>query len=402
VNRSLQEMMVPVPESELTQFTEQKNHYFKEFSMKELNINQMAAIERGRNGATDECKKLSGRTGNVCYSGIYPNVADLKRKKMGIVSLLSVILAFVCFVSSCGNNSTEVQKFASVQELNTHLIASEHRVCWSLKLPQGATVTNNGSGNIALTMPKGIRMVGLNKKTNEYVTLGSYTCECNGVGSCSPFQAGDMVGCFTHAGTPCPNCVGKTGGGSTAIQSSRFRDTKGELFDCSEIYFEHELDSTSIVDRSYGRLLRSKVGISVMTPVSTPAQLRGMQPVTAAILNDANISQQIQTMLKEYADEYKNADCSGNKIPRGFALVPVSVMGYLAYCVVPRTKLEKGMIEVGSGRSRTQTAIDGGGEAGGTVSCSGSCSGGSCKLQSSHFGQIKYCDGCSSGCTIHY
>jgi hypothetical protein len=296
-----------------------------------------------------------------------------------------------------------LQTYSSTQALVKNL-ASDQRVCWSLSLPKGATVTDKGQGMIKIDMPKGMKMVGLDKKTGDYMTLGGYTCTCkSGDGSCQPFVAGDMVGCYTNTNSLCTQCEGK----ATGFEPPGFQSVKGEAVECTEIFFVHELDNNEPVDRfiqeSYSKAMRGNPSLVSIMPVSDPRLLRHLPHATWELFSDNDVKIVSDAFQKQYGEEYKNVNLSGNKVPKGFTLVPIALKGHLAYMVFPKSKLQRGMIELAA--IGINVPIDDGGEgSGGTVICSGSCSGGSCHLETKGFGpfEVKYCTGCSSGCTIRF
>ncbi|MCS6809133.1 MAG: hypothetical protein RML40_09760 [Bacteroidota bacterium] len=301
-------------------------------------------------------------------------------------------------MSAC-RNEVPIQQgtltFASGEQLYTYLKDHNRSILWSLELPHGSSV-QVVDGKMTVRLPQGVKLVGVVKGTNtleEVVLAGGVQCTCTaGDGSCIPFIAGDVIGCATQGGRPCSKCIMTT------------NHTAFERY--CRVYAVHDWE---------GSLAQS---LQYFLPINNPADVAAVEqatPVTKDILSEPKVQETLQQMLNTISStcpQYSSLDCSGGKVPRGHVLVPLMVMEHVAYMVLPKEKVEKGMIELLAFRaphlrqhqadakvppaSLASTEIEPDG-----VYCTGACNS-SCRLETMFLGRVKYCTGCSSGCTLHY
>lgn len=275
-----------------------------------------------------------------------------------------VILTFIGSFLSCSKD--KIDRYESFEKLKTSLNKNEF-IAWSVDIPKGTKVSYQDN-KISITLPKKVEMLFFSVKNNRFEPIASadYTCTCETKdGTCKPFVAGDKIGCTTERNQSCTQCVGTKKG-------------MNELSAQSVVYYVHKIGKSDM-----GLL----DGFTSIQSISNPAFLRTLPPVTPEVLAKPSIDSALTEIVNHYHyPSYMNF--SGANIPEGYSLVPISIENRLAYILIPKNKVEPGMIEIAPLTSSSMEEI----------SCSG-CNG-KCTLKTAKFGQIKYCDGCDSGCTI--
>jgi hypothetical protein len=293
-------------------------------------------------------------------------------KKIKIFAVTFLLTTFIA--------STEKERRIAGKEKGNHSslkmfsrsLPDGDKITWYVSVPTGTT-TEIDNSSLTLKMPDGVAIYGLHKQTNQFEKFAAagYNCTCESKdGKCTPFVAGNQVGCVTNQEGPCSKCVGT-------------KNNSLELFsDYSKVYYVHETEADD---------MGSLGGLSDITPISSPERIENLSPVTEKILSDPAITNALNAIRENYSYN-SEADFSGGKVPDGYSLIPVNIREHLAYIVIPSDKVEKGMIEM--------AIFNFEGSEYAAVSCNG-CSNG-CALKTKNFGLVKYCDGCISGCTIHF
>lgn len=300
----------------------------------------------------------------------------MKKKIFSLTAILMLAL------SSCSEKESALETYGSIGELVQNL-DSNQVISWMVTLPKGSTCkASNGFVNIIL--PEGYEILGYSSVTNKLASASSYTCTCSSSDkSCTPFVAGDQVGCSTNKENPCPKCTGV---------SSPSLPTSLQQFDM--LYLVHKV--THPVE---------KMGLeafALILPVTNPQELVDLPMIEGKDLESREFGVAIRDIADyTYPEGIKNAE--GGKIPKGSSLVVVKYNYKKFFLLVPSSMVEEGMIEVmPMNRSISKAYFNPNYEleTEGNISCTG-CNE-QCTLQSAALGQIKYCGGCSSGCTIHY
>jgi len=153
------------------------------------------------------------------------------------------------------------------------------------------------------------------------------------------------------------------------------------------------------------KLQETKIGLeefAVVKPISDPQEL-----IVLPMINEDDFSSKefecALNDIKEYTfpSGIKNAD--GGKIPLGTSLVAMKFNNKKFFLLIPSTQIEPGMIEIlpmHTNVTKSEFTTNYELESAGDVYCTG-CDG-KCMLKTKSLGQVKYCDGCNSGCTIHF
>ncbi len=298
------------------------------------------------------------------------------------IFIFAAVAIFSLAICSCSEKETALEVYGSTDKLVQNM-DSNHVISWMVKLPKGSTCkASNGVVNIIL--PYGYELLGYTSSTNKLIAASSYTCTCSDPNkSCTPFIAADQVGCSTNKDNPCPKCTG---------ESLPSLPTSLQQFDM--LYLVHKVTHPI-----------KKMGLeafAVILPVTNPQELVDLPMIDNKDLESREFGVALRDIADyTYPEGIKNAE--GGKIPKGSSLL-VMKYGYKKFfLVVPSSMVEEGMIEVvpmnrNISKADFNTSYEL--ETEGNISCTG-CNG-QCTLKSEAFGQIKYCGGCSSGCTIHY
>jgi hypothetical protein len=280
-------------------------------------------------------------------------------------SFFSFLVVCLC-ITAFGQEGT----YTSLSDYKNSLSGSKS-ISWHMNIPIGSTLTITDKV-ATINLPKGVRFVGFDETGRaEVASSGSYTCTCETAdGTCTPFIAGSSVGCTTDVDKGCSKCSGKKATSLTYFNGF------------AKAYYVHDATPT---DKGF------LDGFAEIQAVRDVYSLVNIPPVDEEILNSRDVEDAI-AKITENLEYNKELDFSGGKIPEGYSLVPVIIKEHLAYLVVPQAKVEAGMIEC------LTLSFDS--DLYSSVSCSGCNS--TCKLDTKAFGQVKYCAGCKSGCTISW
>jgi len=238
-----------------------------------------------------------------------------------------------------------------------------------LVFPSGTTFQETAEA-IRFTLPAGCILVGNGNTSGAAVaaTNGSVTCKCAASsGACKPFRAGSQVGCTTDEKDPCSKCEMEV--------KSRVGNTDIELAD----YFIKTPDNNT-------------TGLAYLAdnrPILTIEEWNNTPFITQAEVRSSSVSTALDEALAAAWGNRSVQDPAVQKVT-----VPYLVGGKKVIMVVPLDAVDAGMMygpavlwAMGVGVIVKE-------------SCTG-CSG-SCILKSEKLGQIRYCDGCHSGCTLHW
>ena len=282
-------------------------------------------------------------------------------KTVALIALVAVVF------TGCQKEERGVLIADSMEELKKAM-PEDYHVCWGIEFPTDTQFKIEDS-TVHYQLPEGYTAIGKNKEGEEMrLTEGSIKCDCTSEdGDCKPFKAGSFAGCATNETNTCTTCVGRTDvGGISSLSNLVFQREKKDSWS----------DVTYLSD-TYLILYYNEM-FSLKSPNKETWEDRDSQ----SIVNDM-----LQNVYPNGIDE---AVKQGDAIPTGYGLVPINLKGCLAYLLVPKKKIEEGMLYI-------PNTLGGDGEY-----CTGSCSGGTCELKSKNFGFLKYCEGCSSGCTLHW
>lgn len=298
----------------------------------------------------------------------------------------SLLLSIVLF--ACTKNDSQLQKFDSPKELIASLQPNQ-KVSWMLTLPKGSEVTSD-NGFARITVPEGYELIGYDASVNSLIDVVGYTCTCSDPNKkCTAFVAGDLVGCSTEKDNPCPKCTGT----STTVEA-----LNKSLQEYDAIYLKH---GDGITENPNGLS-----NFATIKPVNSKNDLLNMPMITEKELLSNEFQLAIRDIQNFTYPEGLSGAAKGN-IPKGSSLIVMQYSGKRFYLLIPSNLIEKGMFEVlplstnlDQETLMMTQSIDGVDDSAGTIKCSG-CSN-TCILKSTALGQVKYCDGCNSGCTISY
>ena len=227
-----------------------------------------------------------------------------------------------------------------------------------LKLPDGSTITEiyDTYGNIIelyCTLSDGNIFVGTIEGNKMITTTSvSLTCTCTGSGGCKPFAAGGKMGCFTEN---CKECTGKT--------------TKFSTKETFEFYFIQKGTRTTESNLAY--LTDSRMLYTYDEWLKYPF-------VTSSEINKPEFKKILNEIVSN-ASKFGAED---------LVAVPIIINGKKMLLNVPFKAVENGGLYI-KAISSTE------------YSCSGSCGTDTkCKKETASFGQVVYCTGCNSGCTL--
>jgi hypothetical protein len=186
----------------------------------------------------------------------------------------------------------------------------------------------------------------------ESTTKISITCTCTGSGGCKPFAAGGKVGCFTEK---CQECIGKT----SNLQSN-------ESF---EFFFIQKGARVPESDLAY---------FSDARMIFTYDEWESFPFVTEIEINSPKFQDALGVILNE-VNKFEKID---------LVATPILIFGKKLLITIPYAAIE-------SGGLYTSTIN------GDNYSCSGKCGTDTkCFVDTANFGQVVFCSGCSSGCTL--
>ncbi len=226
-----------------------------------------------------------------------------------------------------------------------------------LRLPDGSQITESDN-SLHFLLPNGFTFVGTTTN-NEIISSvqGTVKCECNsGDGGCGPFETKSQVGCASDKKNLCKKCTMNT---ST---------TKSDIsYDLTNYFIKIDNDESLPL-----------LGEGLI-PINSLEQWNQLEWVTHDIIVQYNdiINGVLEFVNKGYDEK--------NDIK---VLVGVSIEERKMLLEIPYKALEAGMMY-------TSNSVDGAG---------GKCSGcgGDCKYDTAKFGQIRFCSGCDSGCTLSW
>lgn len=238
-----------------------------------------------------------------------------------------------------------------------------------LIFPPGTTFLETDE-SVRFTLPAGYSFVGNSNASGAAVsaTNGSVTCKCTASsGACKPFRAGSQVGCTTDEKDPCSKCEMEV--------KARIGSTDIELAD----YFIKTPDNNT-------------TGLAYLAdnrPILTIEEWNNTPFITRAEVQSSSVSTALDEALAAAWGNRSVQDPAVQKVT-----VPYLVGGKKVIMVVPLDAVDAGMMygpavlwAMGIGVVVKER-------------CTG-CSG-DCVLKSEKLGQIRYCDGCRSGCTLHW
>jgi len=223
--------------------------------------------------------------------------------------------------------------------------------------------------NIDFYLPDGYTLFGV--VNDEIVKLptgdggGSITCDCNDSGGCSPIKYGNRVGCEVKG---CKSCV----------SSSSIRRADGTVQELDFFFIQHGEKEEGNFDDEF----LEDVGFA---PIKDPREW-----VNLPFLNKEDIyNPDVEESLREVDNILTSEDVDRNSPEVGVLWKIRSKDGSFkkGMLIAPydAVKLSPGVLVVALPIA---------------TKCSGTCKEGSCTASSS-WGVVT-CEGCSSGCTLHY
>lgn len=225
-----------------------------------------------------------------------------------------------------------------------------------LMLPEGTQIAQQGNA-IEFQLPSGYHLIGTTTTGDvQRVSGGKWTCTCvSGDGACIAFETDDTVGCSTEKENLCTDCRGKA---SVTIQS--------------EI----------TLDQFFIQLPEDSGGPGPMSTVGPVTDFEAW--LQAPWITDALYSQ-YEVRLQSVLDTLWNGldTESTPAVPVLWYAENSKLLMYLPYHLLEPENIY---------------GIDDGDDT--RTYCSG-CAG-SCVLKYKAMRQIRYCDGCDSGCSIHW
>lgn len=219
--------------------------------------------------------------------------------------------------------------------------------------PKG-TVFKKSDSSVSFTLPKGYEMIIPDGNSFKASVSGNYKCECTkSDGLCKPSSAGDTVGCYTELDTPCTECKGKV--------------TSASL----------ELSEPNVYFKKSGGGVMSFPNFSKVQPV-----MNFEDWLKSNWLSEKGFAK-IQDEIEEIYADFEVMDSE-----KMISILAISSEGKFVIDL-PMRAISNDIIYPGTGPTD-----------GPKFNCTG-CQG-NCKLKKEMLGKIKYCDGCDSGCTLHW
>lgn len=259
------------------------------------------------------------------------------------------IFGFIVFTMfSCSDSANILQE---EEEISVSLRNAE--INYGLVLPN-ETLLNHNSNSIEFTLPNEYTLLGIDQQGVARATGGGkLTCTCETAGStgkCTPTETDKTVGCNTEKSNPCPSCKGTVS--ATSLNASYVLD---------EYYIQVSVDESA--------------SFALFSSIRACQDFEEWNSSDWLDLETADLSE-IQTII-DYAWEGHNEGA------RVVDVLMVSEVGKFTL-EIPQASLEAGNIYTATGKT----------------TCSG-CDG-KCKLKKAAFGKVRYCDGCTSGCSISW
>jgi hypothetical protein len=284
-------------------------------------------------------------------------------KKLVYVLLFLAILGIV--IVACKKNREKINREKSPVVSSVNLKSGIDGENIGFQFPLGTSFTENvnSDGEIMsydFTLPSNSKMFGITSNNDITYGLaggtGTLTCTCSGKGGCKPFTAAGKWGCLMDG---CTDCKGTVKATKTANETlNLFFVVRGEA---SEFLYLSSLGNGSPI-------------LSIEDWLTLP--------FIESSDFDNSVFQNVFTELSEYiSSESRN---SNNMVS-----IPYSIEGKKMLIDIPFELVEDGMlytIQAGSSVS--------------SISCSGSCKNGNCVKKTAAMGQVTYCDGCQSGCSL--
>lgn len=231
-----------------------------------------------------------------------------------------------------------------------------------LPLPEGTVITeikdeNNITTSLDFTFNNNSELIGYYEE-NGITKIstsgnGSLTCTCTGTGGCKPFTAGGKIGCLIDG---CKECKGTVNSKTIAFDFIFIRN--------GEISAELSLSS-----------------LGSWSTIIDPQTWLDLPFMDASDLENTNFKEALNE-IQDYISE--NAGSTENLVS-----IPMQIMNKKFLIDVPFSLVENGMLYSFKASG-----------SGSTITCSGSCNYGTCKKVSAGMGQVTYCDGCQTGCTL--
>lgn len=303
----------------------------------------------------------------------------MRKLKLKILLLVLILVA-----GACSEKESFFYRFDSTAELLKSLSADQ-TISWMVRLPRGTTFkAENGMVNFYL--PTGYKMMGYDATTNQLVSVKGYTCTCSDdTKKCQSFIAGDMVGCATSQTDPCPKCTGT---------NSSLEKKSMQQFDM--LYLIHPEEATE----EEKRWAMSWECLIPIRQIRSVKELIEMPMIDQTDLHSEVFVKALKTVIEHtFPNGFEPVEC--NVIPKGTSLFAMQYNGKKFFLLGPSEAATPGIIELLPMFTNIKSLKnDEEMDAAGKVYCSG-CSG-KCKVKSEYGGLLKYCDGCPSGCTIHY
>jgi hypothetical protein len=282
----------------------------------------------------------------------------MKNVKMLLVfSGVFFVTLFACNKMNSSSNQNAVSKEDIKQRNSIEEVSG-------FKFPDGTIFTNNLNSDgeiksIDFKLPVNSKIFGI-LSNNTLVNRtgdggGGLKCTCTGTGGCKPFTAGGKWGCLIDG---CSKCTGTVSSKSNAAG-------QGDLLD---LFF---------IQRGEGNEFLALSALNNSRPIIDINEWLELPFVTNEEINRAEFQNAIISLL-DYIDNKSSEK-------QDMVSIPFYISGKKMLIDVPYSTIEDGMLYTVSG---------------GSVSCSGSCPNGSCGKSTAAMGQVTYCDGCQSGCTL--
>jgi hypothetical protein len=276
----------------------------------------------------------------------------MKKKCLyGVAAIFTISL----FLGSC-SNETEQEKQPSEQTEESQ-VGEEVE---ALPMPEGTTFKEVKSSKgdverIDFKLPKDFAFYGVTTDGKMISDNGgSIKCSCSNSGSCKPFAAGGKMGCITEN---CSTCTGTTSA----------KKEKSSL----SLYFIQNGAQPSMSELS---------AMSDARPMYVAEEWLKLPFPTKAEVDSKEFQEALNGLL--------NPSKSSSKNDKNLVAVAIVVKGKKMLMNMSFDEIESGVLYTNAISSKK-------------YKCTGSCSGGTCKLETAGMGQVSYCDGCNSGCSLH-
>lgn len=273
-------------------------------------------------------------------------------------SFFGLILALVgiSLVSYYNGNTTSIVTSNTKNQPNHEEL--------DFQFPIGTTFKENidSEGNIEsydFTLPSNSKMIGISSK-NEIIDglaggSGTLRCTCSGDGACKPFTAGGKWGCVLDGCTNCKESV------------SKLKDS-----DAFDLFFLVQGEASVF-------FLLAALGIG--SPIFQVDDWLSIPFIETKDFDNPDF-QKVFTEIDDYIK-------SESKDLSTIVSIPYYIDGKKMLIDIPYDLVEDGMLY-------TLAA----GNSGSSIACSGTCKSGKCVKKTAAFGQVTYCDGCDSGCSL--